>query len=119
MSPSAARKARIGEVFSKKTEGFCKNQRRRFGKFAENNPCGLCRHPCPRGARTPPIALQTEGDIAVFQIINYKAAILPIEQYAHIALTRPQRETLLRNPIASQHYKQIKQALCIALNFYL
>ena len=52
--------ARIGEVFSKKTEGFCKNQRRRFGKFAENNPCGLCRHPYPREARTPPIRKQRE-----------------------------------------------------------
>ena len=40
------------------------------------------------GARTPPIASQTEGDISVFQVINYKKAILPIEQYAYIVLTR-------------------------------
>ena len=117
MSPSAARKARIGEVFSKKTEGFCKNQRRRFGKFAENNPCGLCRHPYPREARTPPIRKQREIFLC-FRLLTI-GSILPIEQYAYIALTRPQRETLLRSPISSQLYKQIKQALCIALNFYL
>ena len=70
MSSSAARKARIGEV--PQAEGFGKNQRRSFSKLAENNPCGLCRHPYPRiGARTPPIASQTEGDIAMFQPLNY------------------------------------------------
>jgi len=61
--------ARIGEV--PQAEGFGKNQRHCFGKFAENNPCGLCRHPYPRmEARTPPIASQTEGDIAVFQVFS-------------------------------------------------
>ena len=33
MSSSAARKARIGEVFSKKTEGFGKHQRRCFANL--------------------------------------------------------------------------------------
>jgi len=40
MSSSAARKARIGEVFSKKTEGFGKHQRRCFAKLAEKPLCG-------------------------------------------------------------------------------
>ena len=46
-------------------------QRSGLSFFIENNPCGLCRHPYPRmEARTPPIASQTEGDIAVFQVFS-------------------------------------------------
>ena len=43
--------------------------------------------PLPARSADSPYS-QTEGDISVFQIINYKAAILPIEQYAYIVLTR-------------------------------
>ena len=32
-------------------------------------------HPYPRGARTPPIASQTEGDIAAFPAFNYEAQL--------------------------------------------
>ena len=69
---ASKRRQNRGESFSAgKTEGFGKNQRHCFGKFAENNPCGLCRHPYPRmEARTPPIASQTEGDITVFQVFS-------------------------------------------------
>ncbi len=115
MSSSAARKARIGEV--PQAEGFGKNQRRSFSKLAENNPCGLCRHPYPRiGARTPPIASQTEGDIAMFQPLNY---YVTKSHCPWDSVPIPRRHGGTGEDIATFPAIQIEQALCIALNLDL
>ena len=107
--------ARIGEV--PQAEGFSKNQRRSFSNLAENNPCGLCRHPYPRiGARTPPIASQTEGDIAMFQPLNYYVT------KSHCPWNRapiPRRRGGTGGDIATFPAIQIEQTLCIALNLDL
>ena len=54
MSSSAARKARIGEV--PQAEGFCKNQRRNFAKFAGKPLCGCGPTPSARKLATSPIS---------------------------------------------------------------
>ena len=52
-------------------EGFGKNQRRSFSKLAENNPCGLCRHPYPRiGARTPLLLRKQRETLLCFSLLT-------------------------------------------------
>ena len=67
---------RIGEVFSKKTEGFGKNQRHHFAKFAEKPLCVCGATPSARKLATSPIASQTEEDIATFPAFNYDAQFI-------------------------------------------